>query len=616
MVKKRLILDMCNEIDKALKCIKDNQSFLLSGGAGSGKTHSMVTILQRVFENDPNTSIACITYTNAAAKEILSRIKHPNLRVSTIHEFLWDIISPFQKELKELIKNKINGHDLPPEIEIQYKEYSLISKGIISHDHVICLSEEMFRKYLKLRKIVGSCYRCIFVDEYQDTFEDVIKILLEYLQDSIKKPIIGLFGDSMQSIYENRVENLNSYIGSGKVVEITKKENYRNPKSVIELANKIRSDGLQQEHSNENNAPNMRNGQVKEGNITFLYSRRKELDIDIIRESEYCKHWDFANSKVTRELRLTHNLIANENDYKTLYNIYDKDPFEKIISELKEKETFENHLMFKELLDHCKDEKLINKLGDLVKNPDYKELYDFLKDKPWKEVQKTYFRKEYLIDGKRETQDDEEDKQIERDPLIKHLFKVQYLVDCYENKDFLSFNKKVEFRIERKADKSKLKKIMDKLSCGDYTIQEVVDLADNENICKKDDYFNKYVNDQKYLYFRVGAVKYREFRNLYRYLGGQFVLSTQHKIKGLEFDNVLLLLDNGGWRYYNFSLLFNKNVTEQESVLKRTQKLFYVCITRTKESLVVYYPEPDDKIISQAEYYFGADNVKLIGDRQ
>ncbi|HPK40847.1 MAG TPA: hypothetical protein PKZ69_04425 [Candidatus Cloacimonadota bacterium] len=54
----------------------------------------------------------------------------------------------------------------------------------------------------------------------------------------------------------------------------------------------------------------------------------------------------------------------------------------------------------------------------------------------------------------------------------------------------------------------------------------------------------------------------------------------------------------------------------KESILKRTQKLFYVCITRTKESLVVYYPEADDEIISQAEYYFGADNVKLIGDCQ
>ena len=103
---------------------------------------------------------------------------------------------------------------------------------------------------------------------------------------------------------------------------------------------------------------------------------------------------------------------------------------------------------------------------------------------------------------------------------------------------------------------------------------------------------------------------FKEFQKLYSYLEGFTPFSTQHKTKGAEFDNVLVILDNGGWNSYNFQNLFLGSGTE--SVLKRTQKLFYVCCTRSKERLAIYYNSPSDDILNKAKEWFGEANVVPI----
>lgn len=72
--------------------------------------------------------------------------------------------------------------DLSDDIDITYKEYISLNRGVISHDEVLTLAEVMFEKYSKLNDIVKDKYQFIFVDEYQDTSPKVIKILLEHLQ--------------------------------------------------------------------------------------------------------------------------------------------------------------------------------------------------------------------------------------------------------------------------------------------------------------------------------------------------------------------------------------------------------------------------------------------------
>jgi DNA helicase-2/ATP-dependent DNA helicase PcrA len=142
-----------------------------------------------------------------------------------------------------------------------------------------------------------------------------------------------------------------------------------------------------------------------------------------------------------------------------------------------------------------------------------------------------------------------------------------------------------------------------------HSIEDVINYADEQDLCKKDDKFNRFITENSYLYNRVKKVPFQEFQNLYFYLEGHTPFSTQHKTKGAEFDNVLIILDNGGWNSsYNFNSLFCLNNANQ-NVLSKTQKIFYVCCTRAKENLIVYYENPSDAVIEKAKSWFGADNI-------
>lgn len=96
MVEERLIENK-DEFQQIMELIERGENFLLSGGAGSGKTYSLVQVIKQVIANNPTSRVACMTYTNAAVKEIEERVNHKNLNVSTIHDFCGTILSISRK---------------------------------------------------------------------------------------------------------------------------------------------------------------------------------------------------------------------------------------------------------------------------------------------------------------------------------------------------------------------------------------------------------------------------------------------------------------------------------------------------------------------------------------
>ena len=88
-------------IDKIKDQILAGNNFLVSGGAGSGKTYSLMEVIDLIYKLNPLSTIACITFTNVATNEIKDRAKHNNLEVSTIHDFLWNSIKNYQNDLKK-----------------------------------------------------------------------------------------------------------------------------------------------------------------------------------------------------------------------------------------------------------------------------------------------------------------------------------------------------------------------------------------------------------------------------------------------------------------------------------------------------------------------------------
>jgi len=632
-----------DEFQQIMEHIANGDNFLLSGGAGSGKTYSLVQVIRKVLEDNPTSKVACMTYTNAAVKEIEERVNHKNLNVSTIHDFLWDNIKHFQKELKQAVidlandetitKIKIDDFDVIPndffqDKEIQYKEYLKLKEGIISHDELLVIADCIFEKYLKLCNIVKDKYKFIFIDEYQDTHKEVVKIFLEHFSKSKKQSIIGFFGDAMQSIYDDGIGNITDYVGNekGQVKEVKKIQNRRNPQKVITLANRLRTDGIEQEASKDNNAPNMKKdgSGVKEGNIMFLHS----VNDDVTKVKQFLSEnydWNFSNAKETKELNLTHNLIADKAEFRTLMDIYDKDAildYRKRIKDYIKNNGITTDFStntFGEVIGILQKDKIGKELSVVSPTPtmqrfinDNPELYQTALNYNYAIFSKIYVDKDQLVDDKKQDKDDENKKGSKRDNLTKHLFKIQTNIALYTNKQYNEFLRITDYKkINSIEDKRILQQGIENLiNVGEKTIEEVINDAHEKGICLVDDKLKEFRKEKEYIYNRVKNVKYSEFQKLYAYLEGQTPFSTQHKTKGTEFDNVLVILDNGNWNKYNFENLFLCGGTV--SVLERTQKIFYVCCTRAKENLAVFYHNPSDAVKNKAKEWFGEENVHRI----
>lgn len=628
------------ELHQIMNHVHANQHFLLSGGAGSGKTYTLVEVLREIIRENPTKKVACITYTNAAVREIERRVVSINLRVSTIHDFIWGQIRHFQSELKAALIELVSdgeithsaniklpmAHNFYELLEnfkgIQYKEYCQVSEGIISHDEVLVVAEYMYRNYPKLGEILKRTYPFVLVDEYQDTSPLVIKILLEDIKPNKgQKFVIGFFGDAMQSIYDSGIGNIDAYKApQGNVYEVKKEQNRRNPRRVIDLANKIRIDGLTQRPSEDLNAPNMKNGVVKDGFVKFIYSLHEGVTVEQVRSLLVSKYgWNFQDAQRTKELNLTHNLIAEKAGFVELMKIHNSDGVlgyrNRVRDYIKDHPIDTHGKTFGEIVDELQKNHTCvvptKSQQDFIDS--HAEDYEFARSLYYDEFVKEHVNKDQLVDEKKQAEDEESTTGSKRSDLIKHLMDIERCIQLYKSNDITSFMAKTEYKINTVNDKKELAEIMHNLSePGDSTIGEILKYAEGKGIVKKSDGLMRYYESNKYVVNRVRKIKYIELHNLYEYLEGKTPFSTQHKTKGAEFDDVLVILDNGRWHNYNFERLFTGGDAKYERQINRTKKIFYVCCTRVKERLAVYYDRPPLGVIAKAEEWFGKENLETI----
>ena len=620
------------EVLKALQCIKNGENFIIEGGAGSGKTYSLISLINTLTEELPNIRIVCITYTNNAVAEILSRIENENLRVSTIHEFIWSLIGKYQDEIKNILTELINDEgeksfkkpkdygeeliykDYFKEFYVDYDEYYSVTpndKNVvkISHDHIITIAEKMFEKYKKMADILKDSADCIFVDEYQDTSPLVADILLKHLKQSSKKNVIGFFGDSMQAIYDNGVGDLTQY----RLTKIVKKQNRRNPRVVIEVANKFRDDGIEQIPSEDTNAPNMENGTIRAGSIKFLYGNETD-DFISIKKKAIFDFWDFSNGKQTKELRLTHKYNAEMAGFKDLYDLYNADLITTLISKIKgkiDKGGLDNDKTLGEL---ALEEKPIFNREDLLdqinRDDTYQSVYRILADMSWVEAYaKCRVTKESLMSYKLNGMSGKYEANSYRDRILRRLDILEEIIELYEDDKFNEFLRITKFSIRNREDKICLKQAIDYLvKEDDKTIEEVLSFAEEKGLLDEDDLFSDYIlNAGFYLWERIKRITFKQYRKSILYLKEFSPICTQHSVKGSEYDNVLLILESN-WNKYDFNTLFGKG-SPNPTVQKRTKKLFYVCITRAKRNLIIYLPTQDSEILGKAKEFFGEENV-------
>lgn len=194
--------------------IDNFEHIIFNAGAGAGKTHALIESLKYIIHKNGNRlkthnqNIICVTYTNVATNEIKERLGNSELvKVSTIHERLWELIQPYQKQLVEIHKENITKRleqfkrDIISDIKKEYKEYQALSEEKRNNFvQLIINKKEIFYKYKD--KKVGELKE-VFSDEFTNYFKTK-----------------GAFVDTVRQIY--KIQNFEECLN--KIVEATDKK--------------------------------------------------------------------------------------------------------------------------------------------------------------------------------------------------------------------------------------------------------------------------------------------------------------------------------------------------------------------------------------------------------
>lgn len=167
-------------------------------------------------------------------------------------------------------------------------------------------------------------------------------------------------------------------------------------------------------------------------------------------------------------------------------------------------------------------------------------LFEKAKNYNYLVLRRTYVENSQLVDDKKQSEDEESKTGSKRSPLVKHLCKIEQAIRLFQNGNVSEFLKVTGYTRERSIrsieDKKKLKASIESLQNIEHkTIQEVIELADEQNICLIDDKVRNYKERSPYIYDRMMEVPYQEFVNLYNYLEGQtpFQLSIELREQSL-----------------------------------------------------------------------------------
>jgi DNA helicase-2/ATP-dependent DNA helicase PcrA len=332
-------------LERVYACIDEGKSFRLEAGAGAGKTYSLERALRHLIELRGaefvrnRQQIGCITFTNVAKDEIISRIQaHPAVRPETVHGFCWSVLRDFQPELRALVPGLPTWADRLSEAEvqelgcrsIQYElGYPRITDDQVSlrHEDVLTLMSALMARS-KFRAVFATRYPVLLIDEYQDTDAGFIDALKLHFLDTGTGPVIGLFGDHWQKIYGD---------GCGAVEHaalevIDKNANFRSAEPIVSMLNRMRP-ALPQMPSDPN-AP----GEARVFHANGWLGQRRTGqggghwtgDTSAEAAHAYFDHakrrltadgWDFGVEQ-TKILMLSHSVLAKEQGYAGIQQLY------------------------------------------------------------------------------------------------------------------------------------------------------------------------------------------------------------------------------------------------------------------------------------------------------
>lgn len=553
-------------------CLTAKASFLLEAGAGAGKTYSLIETLKQLIKTDGarlrqrDQRIACLTYTNAATAVINGRIdSNPLVFTDTIHAFCWSLIKGFQAVLRQRIaalpawqERLIAG----PTITHQAVEYELGYRRLtdkqiaLHHDDVLALTATLL-PLPKFQAILADRYPFILIDEYQDTNVEIMEAIKTHLMGRAGGPLIGLFGDHWQRIYDDTC----GHVAHAALTEVGKKANFRSATAIVRVLNHMRPDlpqAVKDEafvgsatvyHTNPwigTRRPASGGGHWKDDLPADVAHQHLEALIGKLKG----EGWDFAPNK-TKILMLTHGVLASEQGYAALAKVF---PY---TDQYIKKEDDYIAFFADRLEPAC----------DAFRRHRYGEMFGFL-------------------GGAAPRINTHADK-LRWSSAMKDLLDLRITGTVGEVVKRLDLGGTINLpeaivRREREADQPATEEAL---------------------------------SDRIALTNKLRAIPYREVIALDQFIDGYTPFATKHSVKGDEFENVLIVLGRG-WNKYNFDQYLEwarsgQVPADKRDAFERNRNLFYVACSRPTTRLALLFTQKLSLGGLQAlQAWFGADAVQ------
>lgn len=612
---------MENNIDKQVddtleQCIlgKPRKSFFLFAGAGSGKTHSLVTLLKKIKDKIGHElllqgkQIAVITFTNAATDEIINRLDYSNVfHISTIHSFVWDIIQNYQKDIKHYycqniqtdikeLSDKLEGtankttktyranEEKLNSLRERHEKAQTIDKFVynpngsnpeynaLKHAEVIKISAQMITENKMLQRLIAQRYPVLLIDESQDTKKELVDAFFCLQSNYADIFTLGLLGDQKQRIYTDGKEDMVSIIPESWAQPV-KKMNYRCAKRIIKLANTIGKEI--DEHAEQDPRADAIEGHVR----LFIVNLYDGIDKDAVETSIMHKmeeiskdeKWTGDNADV-KILTLEHLMAARRLGFANFY-----EPMAKVS---KYQMTFLQGTV-SELEFFTKE---IIPIADSVDGDGSEAL----------RILKAYSP---LLDRK------------------NNKLSYSHYLKCSEGAKTIA-NLVKENRSIREIVKETFEIML-------LHVPEVVSQASQLSIEELD----VDTDEELRAWVSIMDLPISMIRKYDDYVNQRTRFDTHQGVKGLEFERVMVIIDDSEARGFLFSYdkLFGvklltdtdkKNKAEgKETSIERTQRLFYVTCTRAKTSLaVVVYTSCPEGVKMQAinKQWFEEEEIELM----
>ena len=544
---------------KIIDALCSGKTFRVEAGAGSGKTYSLNKVIEWLQDNrweefdKKKQRVICITYTNVAVNVITSRLR-PNsfIEPATIHSFAWSAMKQYQSTLIKLVdENNLLPEDITIE-SISNVTYTLGAR-YVDGTTLHLFHGDVIKLFSSMLDNIK--FRNLFSKTYPlilvDEYQDSFKVIIDKFIDYFVSNDVGTQFGFFGDSWQTiyQMNNTCGLIDNEKIIVIPKVSNFRSALNIVNFLNELRPD-----------LPQISAVDDCLGEIIIIHSN----DYTGVRNTDrYFKNdlpFDILEKRLSAiENHFRNTIMQSGENLKVLMITH------RILAE---QQGYSN---------------LLGLLGDAFKNEEDEILMFFMN------TVEPIFKALKL-----------NDMQL----LFESLGIRRYPINTkFQKREWATLKDKLETARNGSAHDVLIVLMKSKLVPMPPT---VIDTIKNMSETPDMPYRNGKISS-------LANIAYNEFKNGIEFLKPSAIYSTDHGVKGEEYDNVIFVIGRG-WNHYNFEKYIPMNPstvpTDDKKAYERNRNLFYVCCSRPKRRLVLFITTPfEGNFKSHIENLVGSENI-------